>query len=183
MNKKTSYIRYIVNKPKIDSVVINNAQKNKQVIYGSVAMNKQLSPIVTKKSGDFDVYSKTPRKSADTSQKQMDKVVGADDFYHKMAIHSGTWKVLHEGPDGKKRTEDDVGIVDYTKIPRQIKTVSIQGTSYERLDSIAKGKRKTLRDKKSRYRHEKDKDALTRIGLSNIINVNGWKPTTNRRKR
>lgn len=148
-----------MNRHNINPIVLKNAKREDQIIYGSTAMNLQLTPILRRKVGDYDVYSKNPRKSAKQTQKQLDQKVarGQDDFYHIRALHEGTWKVMHEGKDGKQKTKDDIGIVDYSKTPKKIKTIMINEVNYEALSSILQGKRKTLADPKSKYRHKKDR--------------------------
>ena len=134
-------------------------------------MDSQLTPILREPRIDYDIYARQPRKSANEIQRQLDRDVanGHDDFYAKPALHKGTWKVMHEGKDGEKNTRDDVGIVDYTQMPNKLSTVSINGISYEEINSIVNRKHQILADPKSKYRHEKDKKALNIIGVSKKI--------------
>ena len=151
--------RLHINKHKIGSIILNKAKKEKQIIYGSVATNIQLNPSLRRKAGDYDVYSNHPKKSADQTQRQLDRVVGDgnDDFYYKEAVHKGTWKVMHEGKDGEPKTRDDIAIVDYSKPSKKIDTVTINDIRYENINSILKRRREILADPKSKYRHAKDR--------------------------
>jgi len=166
-----SYTRLLHNRHRVDDVILTKARRNKQIIYGSKAMDRQLTPILREERSDYDVYSKRPRRDANDVQRQLDRVVadGHNDFYSKPALHKDTWKVMHEGKDGEKNTRDDVGIVDYTNMKRKIKTVSYNGIAYEEINSIVKRKHQILADPQSKYRHEKDKKALNIIGLSKKI--------------
>jgi len=172
--KKTnpfSMIRYLLHKHKIPDVVMCRAEREKQIVYGSKAMNIQLPVFLRRESPDFDVFTPTPRKTANLVQRQLDRRVagGQNDFYHRRAIHPGTWKVLHEGEDGRQRTRDDIGVVDYSKPTGPVNIVMINGVRHETLGSIVKGKRKTLRDPKSKYRHAKDSADIARIQLAQKI--------------
>jgi hypothetical protein len=163
-----SYIPFTFNRSKTVSIIIGEAKKRKHIVYGAQAMNIQLNPAFRRITPDVDLYAKNPKKSAQRTQKILDKKVagGHDDFFMRPAIHRGTFKVMHEGKDGKKNTSDDINVADYTKQNNQIKTVVINGVRYESINSISQGKQRTLRDKKSKYRHEKDKNDLERINLN-----------------
>ena len=153
------------------NIIEKEARSNRDIIYGARAMNAQLPLFMRRETQDYDVYSKKPRATADRIQRKLDKEVagGKDDFYMKPALHKGTYKVMHEGADGKKRTRDDIGIVDYTSMPNQISTVRIEGIRYESIPSIAKRKKEILQDPESEYRHEKDRSDLERIKYSRIL--------------
>jgi len=155
----------------VSNVIETNAKKEKHIIYGARAMNAQLPLFMRRETQDYDVYSSKPKQTADMVQRRLDKEVagGKDDFYMKPALHKGTYKVMHEGADGKKRTRDDIGIVDYTIMPNQISTVRIEGIRYESIPSIAKRKKEILQDPESEYRHDKDRSDLERIKYSRIL--------------
>jgi len=150
---------------KVDRIILKEAKKKKQVIYGARAMNRQLPPFLGRLTHDWDIYARRPRRTAHRMQKRLDREVagGEDDFYAKSAKHKGTHKVMHEGFDRKQRTRDDIGIVDYTEMPRNIRPKRLSGLLWERLSSIKKAKRVILRDPKSRYRHRKEREDLRAI--------------------
>ena len=161
---KTS-MAYIINRNKIDGIVLKDTKKKKGIIYGRRALNKQVPGFVRAETRDYDIYINQPKKQAHYMQKKLDKEVagGYDLFYAKPAIHPGTHKVMHKGGDLRKGTDDDFEVIDYTNKPRKITTIKRNGIYYESIGSIKRGKKKILQDPKSAYRHEKDKADLARI--------------------
>lgn len=164
-------IRFNMNKMKVRRVIIDHARKTKSVIYCAQAMNAQLPGFSGRMTYDYDIYTKRPRHVANNIQNRLDMEVagGEDDFYSKQALHKETHKVMHKGADGIQGTDDDFGIVDYSKIPRKITTIKKDGLIFESLGSIKKGKKMILKDKKSKFRHSKDRDDLKAIASSSIL--------------
>ncbi len=163
-NKKRSPTAFIFNRHKIGPVILSTAKKRKQIIYGSRAMNKQLPGILQRGTIDWDVLARKPKASARLVERQLDKKVagGRDDFFMRPARHPGTYKVMHEGYDQKHNTRDDIEVADYSKM-QKVPTVRIKGIRYQSLSSIRKGKKKTLKDPESKYRHRKDRQDLHAI--------------------
>lgn len=159
-------------KKEIKPIILREAKKKKQIVYGATAMNAQLALPFRRVTPDIDLYTDHPKQAAQNMQRILDRKIahGRDDFYATPAYHKGTYRVKHEGPDGKKRTKDDVEIADYTQKPKQVKTVTINGVHYEDMGTIEKTKHKTLRDKESEYRHTKDRNDLARIKGNNQVN-------------
>ena len=93
----------------------------------------------------------------------MDKEVGGNYFYHKPAIHKGTWKVKTIGNDLKKDTFDDQDIADFSTPDKKYKTVKIDGIRYRVLKEEINAKKRSLADKEMKFRHEKDRGDLNRI--------------------
>lgn len=150
-----------------DRVIKKQAKKNKEIVYGARAMNRQLSRgFLARPTFDWDMYSKKPKKSARELEKSMDKLAGYDAFYTKPAIHAGTVKVMYTGVDEKRGTQDDLGIADYSKPKRKIKTVNIHGLKYAHISERIKDANTSLRDKESKFRHQKDRDDLTILRTS-----------------
>jgi hypothetical protein len=166
-----SYSTLALNQDRINPILLNEAKKRKEVVYGAQAMNIQLNPLLRRPTPDIDLYDRNPKKAAQQSQAVLDRKIagGRDDFFAKRAKHHGTFRVMHEGPDGRKNTNDDVVIADYSKMPKTLQTVTFQGVKYERLQSIKRNKRKILRDKNSAYRHEKDRVDLNRIAVEEFL--------------
>jgi len=172
-------LAYHLRKHRIPSIIGKEARRKKQVVYGSHAMNVQLPFALRRRASDFDIYTRSPRASAQAMQKRLDReVAGQDDFFAKRAKHKGTWKVMHEGEDQKQRTKDDIAIVDYSKQPRNLQTVRRGRLAYENLRRIERGKRKSLRIPANKYRHRKDRADLERIecfrALKNMLDPKWW---------
>ena len=144
-------------------------RKKKHIVYGARAMNQQLPLHLQRPTDDYDVYSKTPKKSARNMEKHLDKHYGGDYYYVKPALHPGTYKVVDRGQDKKPNTEDDYPVVDYTKPTRKIRHIERKGIRYARLSERRKDIKKSLADKESAYRHEKDKRDMQRIKNKSII--------------
>lgn len=146
----------------IEGKILNLAKNKKQVIYGARSIQKQ-APFFARDTKDYDIFDKSPKKSADLMQKILDKNVGFDHYYMKEAEHKGTWKVKNRGLDGKKNTKDDESIVDYTEMPSNIPFVVINDIRYRKLSEEIKKKKQTIKDPEFKFRHPKDKDDLRRV--------------------
>lgn len=141
-----------------DREIVSQAKKNKEIVHGARAMNRQLAfGFMERQTGDWDLFSSSPRKSATMLEKNLDRKSKDDVYYVKGGEHRGTFKVRHEGFDNKAGTEDDFTIADYTKTPRGIKKVRIDGLFYRDIDDIKKSKESILKQKEFKYRHEKDR--------------------------
>lgn len=136
-------------------------KKDKEVIYGGQAMNEQLPIFFRRKTNDYDIYSKTPRKRARELDRKLDN--RENNFYTKPALHPGTWRVMHVGFDGKPKTRDDIGIADYSKPTREIKTVKIGGIRYAHLSERKRDAIRSLQEQQYSFRHDKDRGDLKRI--------------------
>jgi len=148
-----------------DNVILRQAKKKKQVIYGRRALNIHLPSILHQQTSDWDIYDRTPRKTAVLVKSKLNQIQPRT-FYTKPAIHKGTHKVMHKGADLKRGTRDDLEVVDYTQRPKGLSIVRVNDLRFESMPSIIKGKRKTLKDKKSKYRHAKDRKDLRSIRLA-----------------
>lgn len=147
-----------------DRTILRQAKKNKSIVYGARALKANMG-FLGRPTQDYDVFSKTPKKSARQLQRSLDKQAGGDYHYSQRSkYHPKTVKVNHIGKDGIKGTKDDVGIADYSPIPRpRPKTNRVEGIHYVKLSETKKDKLKSLRDPKYQFRHNKDKNDLHRI--------------------
>ena len=150
-------LEYYKKRKAINILIKNQAREKGSILYGGKALNLQLNPILRRPSDDFDIYSKTPRKSADKIERRLDKRIGTDMFFVKPAIHPGTWKVMNR-TTGRE-------VVDYSKLPNGVETKKIDGIQVASLAFIKKERRRILRDPQSKFRHKKDRDAIQRINL------------------
>jgi hypothetical protein len=148
--------------------VKDHVKNNNEVIFGRRAMNRQIHGFLGAPTVDYDIYSRNPRRSATMVKRKMNKEIGGGFkmFYTQKAIHPGTHRVMHIGSDFRRGTEDDFAIVDFSPMPKRLKTIESKGLRFQRLDSIAAGKRKTLKDPFSKFRHAKDRMDLQRIKAS-----------------
>lgn len=147
-----------------DRVILNQAKKNKSIVYGGQALKANMG-FIARPTRDYDIFSNNPKRSARQLQSSLDKQAGGDYYYSKASkFHKGTHKVYYVGKDSKKGTKDDVGIADYTKIPRsRPKTNKVEGIDYVKLSETKKDKLRSLKDPKYKFRHYKDANDLHRI--------------------
>jgi len=141
-------------KPKISRTILSKVD-DKEIIYGAKALNKRFPPFLDRHTTDYDIYSTHPHKDAREAERALDKAFGGDYFYVKPALHPGTWKV--------KAHANEETYADYTKPEEKIPYDRIGGKKYVKLSYVKKRIHKTLRDPESKYRHDKDRDALARI--------------------
>jgi hypothetical protein len=160
---------------KKDVVIHQRLQKTQNVVYGGKSLNIQLPFYLQRKTIDYDIYSKTPKKHAKKLEKKLDFATGANYFYTKPAIHPGTFRVMDKGFDNIKGTKDDINIADYTTPTRKIRSISIMGVRYARLSERRKDIKKSLSNPMFKFRHEKDRQDLWRIKQSNKLRrFFGW---------
>lgn len=144
-------------------IVRNRLRDTKNIMYGARAMNMQLPFMYYRQTEDFDIYSKRPRKDAIHLEGLLDKDSRGDFYYVKSALHKGTWKVIDKGYDNIKGTRDDLGIADFSRPTRRIRTVSIDGIRYAHLSERVKDAKRSLSEPIFAFRHEKDRRDLWRI--------------------
>lgn len=144
-------------------IIKNQARKRKEIIYGAQAVKAQIG-IAGRETEDYDILSKTPKKSAIDIKNKLNKSAQQKVYYYTPSkFHKGTHKVYHIGNDMKKGTQDDVGVVDYSKLEKKPRTVIINGVRYVHTSETVKDKKKSLSDKNYAFRHQKDREDLNRI--------------------
>lgn len=133
------------------------------IMYGARAMNRQLPFMYHRQTEDFDIYSNKPRKDAMHLEGLLDKDSRGDFYYVKPALHKGTFKVMDKGHDNIKGTQDDLGIADFSRPTRRIRTISINGIRYAHLSERVKDAKRSLKEPIFAFRHEKDRKDLWMI--------------------
>lgn len=145
--------------------LLSQTRMNKSIIFGARSIQKHIG-IFSRATIDYDILTKNPKVSARTIEKKFDRISGADNYYVKPALHPGTIKVMDKGRDNIKGTKDDIGIIDYSKIPSPSPRIKIiNGVRYRSLSEEVRAKKKALRDPTQKFRHPKDRDDLKRIKL------------------
>jgi len=150
--------------------ILKQVKQDKNIIYGAQAIKKHIG-FLARPTQDYDIISKKPQKSAKKLTKTLNEQAGADYYFHKPAMHPGTYKVKHKGRDMKKETDDDLEIADFTKPSRKLKTTKFNGITYTELSESEKDKKKSLADPQYEFRHKKDKDDLDRIQLAKKMKI------------
>lgn len=154
-------VGFILGREERDRIILTRVKKDKSIIYGSRAVNSQVMGALTADTRDYDIYDKTPNKSAHRLEHSLDRNAGHNAYTTRPALHKGTTKVVH--------IKSQTGVADYTKPKGQVPFIIINGVRYRRLDEEKRRRLLILKDKKSKYRWAKDKDAIHRMSLSEWI--------------
>lgn len=142
---------------KANKIIKRHATKKKHTIYGARALNQIFPPVLDKPTEDWDIFSPTPKKSALRVEKKLDRAYGGNFFEVEPAKHKGTFKV--------RSIVTRRGIADFTKPDMKIPHTVIKGTRYIDIQFVKTHIKKTLKDKESAFRWEKDRESLQRIEL------------------
>jgi hypothetical protein len=134
---------------------IRNTIDSKEIIQGERSLEAQLPPNLKRETTDFDVYSHTPKESAEETEEFLDKEFGGDYFKVVKAQHKGTYKV--------KSNIDDETYADYSKTPKKAPHIKIGDTKYTTLKFELYKALRTLKQKKYAYRHKQEKNKVGRI--------------------
>lgn len=145
-------------KQDIDNVILELAQKNKQVIYGQQSVNVQLPSKFRRKTNDYDILTKKPKQSAERLADRLNKKFKTDEFKVEPARYNKTFKVKDK--EGKT-------VADYTLTTKKPKTKEVWGVKYADIKYQEKKLKKILKDESSSFRHDKDMDTLKKIREGN----------------
>ena len=162
---RLSQLDELATQHRIKPIILKLIKANKQIIHGGHALNAQVGFPYKRFSRDYDIFShKKPQNAAKELDKALD-IARGNFQYVKQALHKGTWKVIDVGLDLKKGTEDDKTIADFTKKPKRLETINIDGFRFASLESIRDRKIKILKNKAFAFRHEKDRRDLNTLNL------------------
>lgn len=163
--RTNSLANYYLNEGNIERAIKKNVKKEKGIIYGAQSIKKQL-PLFARRTEDYDIFVKNPRRVANKVEREVEGFSKGDDFFVKKGINKGTWKLKHKGADMKRETRDDISVADFTLMPRpQPKFKVFQGVRYRIISQEIAAKKKILRDKQFAFRHKKDREDLNRLNL------------------
>jgi hypothetical protein len=151
----------LIANPIIEKKVFEQVKKEKSIVYGARSLNKNTVGFLNHPTVDYDILSKTPKKSARTLERTLDKTFGGDYFGTKPAIHKGTYKVF------RKKIGENRGatIADFTKPQKNTRVVSVGGIQYTSLDQEEINRKRILKNKNLSFKHERARDDLRRIRL------------------
>lgn len=140
----------------IGSTIWDNIRNKGNILYGARATNIYLPPHLDADTRDFDIYSKTPKKSAKELERELDRKFGGDYFEVKPAEHKGTFKVVSKVTGS--------GVADFTKQEKGVAyKISLDRIRYANLQHIKKKLMAILKDPSKKFRHQKDRETLQRI--------------------
>lgn len=141
----------------IDRVVRGRLAKTGRTVHGSRAQNEQLPRNLQKKTKDWDIFAKDPKKAAMNMEKALDKKFGGDFFKTKKGTGSPGVKVYKV-----KSNVTDEGFVDFASPKREIPTVSKRGVNMATLADQIRQAKENVSNPKVKYRHAKDLDLIRR---------------------
>lgn len=149
-----------VNKTLARAIILNQASREGNIVYGTRSVNQQIPKFMKKKTKDYDIIAKNPEKQAKELIKELNKAFNGNRFILKKGRYSRTWKV--------KDAVTGETIADYTRPSRTPKTKNILGVKYADLEFSERKIKKILKDESSKYRWDKDIDTLKRIKAGKI---------------
>jgi hypothetical protein len=136
----------------LNEVILDNAVKKKQVIYGAKAYNYQSPDYLKKKTFDYDILTDKPKKNAIEVAESLRRRLGKEVDVVK-GNHKGTYRV---------RVEKEV-VADYTQMKFKPKTKKTFGIEVRDLKSIKRNASRLSKKANLEYRREKDLDTVSRI--------------------
>ncbi len=142
-------------------MVETEAKKKGYVIYGARSLQKQIGPFA-RPTGDWDMMARHPKSAARTITKKLNSI-DRNYYYKQSDVTPGVYKVYDNGNDRIPRTQDDVGIIDFSKRKPDVKTKTINGIKYSALAQEKANYKKSLKDKAYAFRHDKDRYSLNSI--------------------
>lgn len=154
----------------IEALILKQAKEEGNVVYGAQAMNIQIPEHLRRETSNYDIYSRTPKASAERLCTTLNERFGGG-FYVKEALHKGTWKVSHVGLDKKLKTKDDVQIVDETKMPKGIRSVIIGEVRFHKLADMSRERKEVVLKKGAEFRQEKDLADIGRMEVARSKSV------------
>ena len=136
----------------INDVILNKVIKESQIIHGARAYNYQSPPYLKKKTYDYDILTKKPKKSAQEVAKNLSRRLGKEVKVIR-GKHKGTYRL---------KLNNEV-IADYTQMKSKIDTKKVIGIKSRSLKSIKRNIKKLVKNPKKEFRRQKDLDTLERI--------------------
>ena len=146
-------------------IVLDNVRRNNGIVFGATASQFHMGANA-RPTKDVDAFVPYPQRVAKQTEAQLDKNWGADQFYTKPAKHRGTWKVKNKGWDGVRGTADDQTVADFSPMPKPLPPHSMhtnRGIKVVNLSHVKGTKKKSLSDKRFKFRHAKDQEDVDRI--------------------
>jgi len=136
------------------------AKNPKLITHGSRAQNVQLPKYLERKATfDWDIFSKTPEKSATKLEKKLDKRFRGDYF----RIKKGVTKKLRVNKVVSNVTEQS--FADFSIPDRIVPTTSIRGKRFATLRDQKLKALSNIKDPEKEFRKEKDLDFLRRVRI------------------
>lgn len=158
-NNTRKAVKFFRNRAAINRIVRNQLGRRQLTIHGARAVNAQLPRFLNKPTQDYDVFTKTPQRSAVRLEKKLDRKFRGDFF----RVIKGASKVVKVRKVVSNINQEN--IVDFAKPNRFVPTTNIQGLKFATLGDQKRAFIKNLTSPTAKFRREKDLEALRRIRL------------------
>lgn len=133
------------------------AKRKVGIVHGTRATNAQLPKRLNRKTLDWDIFVKNPRKRANQLERALDKKFRGDFFEVKRGVGSPgvkVWKV--------KSNVTGEGFVDFASTDRNVPSIPKRGVQFATLrDQVNKAK-ENLKKPSLKFRAEKDRSLVNR---------------------
>ncbi len=151
--------KFLRNRSKVKKIILNEIRKEKAIIFGARAVNKQIPKHLRTHTDDFDVLVEgNPKKLAKRIERRLDKKFGGNFYSVEPASHEGTEKIRNN-LSGK-------GVVDISKRKDKVSIVRRRGVKFATLKFQEKKIRESLANPEAKFRHQKDRFTRDRIKLA-----------------
>lgn len=141
----------------IDRIIRNRLSKTKRVVHGGRSQNVQLPKFLQRKTKDWDIIAKNPKKAAEGLEKVLDERFRGDFF----SVKKGFTKRLKVHKVIRNITKE--GIADFSLPDRKIQTISKREINWATLKDQKQKALANLKRKDTLFRREKDLNLLKRI--------------------
>ncbi len=152
--------KFFKNKKRVGRIIISHVKKKGLILFGQKATNRQLPKDLRKDTDDYDIFSKTPKRTANRIERKLDKKFKGNFFEVRPALHKRTHKVISR--IGNK------GIVDVSKPNRKIPIVTRKKIKLASLEFQKQQIRKSLKNPEFKFRHPKDREVRSRIKIAEL---------------
>ena len=153
LDKAEKYYR--IGRSPIDTTIESKLVSSDLIVHGGRAINVQLPNWLDKATEDWDLFSSTPRETAEKLEKLLDEHYGGDFFRIIPAKHEGTFRIVNN--------VTLKGVADITLPKKKIDYITEDGINYATLEHHVERIKKTLTDPTKKFRWKKDKETLQRI--------------------
>ena len=151
--------KFLRNRKAVKKVILQEVRKDKAIIFGARAVNKQIPKHLRVHTEDYDVLVEgNPKKLAKRIERRLDKKFGGNFYSVEPARHEGTEKIRNN-LSGK-------GLADISKRKDKVPFVKRKGVKFAKLKFQEKKIRESLSNPEAKFRHQKDKFTRDRIKLA-----------------
>ncbi len=151
--------KFLKNRRVVKKIILQEVRKEKGIIFGARAVNKQIPKHLRVHTEDYDILTEgNPKKLAKRIERRLDKRFGGNFYSVEPAIHEGTQKIRNN-LSGK-------GVADLSKREVKVPFVKKKGVKFAKLRFQEKKIRESLSNPEAKFRHQKDRFTRDRIKLA-----------------